>query len=452
MVGSGEILRDEQIYLAHKCANPEKYAPPAETLTEEGAARLKKYKPTDVQLQVWDDLCHVAPTLSFTRPAKYMYRSVAQFGAWALARAQRRGIDIMDDDEISVISSDSTTEAEDDTPSQKPAPTPGNVGKAGDPLPRFRNHMIRQRVTRHGVTHPLAPESEIPGCCVAPETIGKIKEGPVRKWLGVKRQWDSRFASAKAKVHKRAISDMVVGYQPAAPGENPPPTALAGRIRKDEDFSERRSKRKSLGLAIWSLWGSKHDEETVLREERAEEEQKGHNKSEEPEKSEKDTTNRGRDGEDTSPFPEAEQPVRPPSVSQDNRSRSRRRTVVDEHQTESGAIDEDTPVNQLLQLRKEKESQGLAADYQKRPSMGGIAMPFSLHKEADTASMMTLNSGTGPVPGSRPMSPDTMRESMQSTRDPNAVADDSKPAEQGTTLENKANLENGQTKASGPVE
>ena len=92
MVGGGEILRDEQIYLAHKCANPPKYSLPESTMSETAKAELAQYKPTDVQLQVWDDLCHVAPTLSFTRPAKYMYRSIAQFGAWALARAQKRGI------------------------------------------------------------------------------------------------------------------------------------------------------------------------------------------------------------------------------------------------------------------------------------------------------------------------------------------------------------------------
>lgn len=80
MVGGGEVLRDEQIYLAHKCANPSQYLPPDSNLDERARAQIAKYKPTDVQLQVWDDLCHVAPTLSFTRPAKYMYRAVAQFG------------------------------------------------------------------------------------------------------------------------------------------------------------------------------------------------------------------------------------------------------------------------------------------------------------------------------------------------------------------------------------
>ncbi|KAK0385394.1 hypothetical protein NLU13_7870 [Sarocladium strictum] len=452
MVGGGEILRDEQIYLAHKCANPEKYAPPAETLTAEGAEKLKKYKPTDVQLQVWDDLCHVAPTLSFTRPAKYMYRSVAQFGAWALARAQHRGIEIIDDDQISVISSDSTTEAEDETPSQKPAPTPGNVGKAGDPLPRFRNHMIRQRVTRHGVTYPLAPESELPGCCMAPESIGKIKEGPVRKWLGVKRQWDSRYASTKAKVYKRTIEDMVVGYVPAAPGDKPPPTALAGRIRKDEDFKER-SRRKSIGLAIWSLWGSKHDEETVEREIKAEEAEHEQPplKSEATERAKGETTDQEQRGEDTTPFPEAEQPVNPPFVSHDNRSRSRRRTVVDEHQTEDGVADEDTPVHQLLELRKEREAaQGLTLDYEKRPHMDGIAMPFSLNKEADTASMMTLNSGMSPAPGSRAMSPDPARESLQAARaDTRLPADQAEPWSAGTALQNEPLGENGESKLTG---
>lgn len=113
MVGGGEILRDEQIYLAHKCANPSKYLPPEEILDDKAREQIKQYKPTDVQLQVWDDLCHVAPTLSFTRPAKYMYRSVAQFGAWALARAQKTEIEILDDDDISVISmSTSDSDAE----------------------------------------------------------------------------------------------------------------------------------------------------------------------------------------------------------------------------------------------------------------------------------------------------------------------------------------------------
>jgi acetyl esterase/lipase len=117
LTGGGEMLRDEQIYLAHKAANPAKY-PPGDAFLDESPHdhnrnQVNRWKPTDVQLQVWDDLCHVAPTLSFTRPAKYMYRSVAQFGAWALARAQKTEIEILDDDDVSVISHSSSSDDED---------------------------------------------------------------------------------------------------------------------------------------------------------------------------------------------------------------------------------------------------------------------------------------------------------------------------------------------------
>jgi len=117
LTGGGEMLRDEQIYLAHKAANPAKY-PPGDAFLDESAHdhnrnQINRWKPTDVQLQVWDDLCHVAPTLSFTRPAKYMYRSIAQFGAWTLARAQKTEIEILDDDDVSIISkSDSSDSGE----------------------------------------------------------------------------------------------------------------------------------------------------------------------------------------------------------------------------------------------------------------------------------------------------------------------------------------------------
>jgi acetyl esterase/lipase len=115
LVGGGELLRDEQVYIAHKAANPAKY-PPGDVFLddvphEHGRNHIKQWKPTDVQLQVWDDLCHVVPTLSFTKPAKYMFRSISQFGAWALARAQKTEIEIVDDDAVSVISkSDSDSE------------------------------------------------------------------------------------------------------------------------------------------------------------------------------------------------------------------------------------------------------------------------------------------------------------------------------------------------------
>ncbi|CAJ0548155.1 Ff.00g049090.m01.CDS01 [Fusarium sp. VM40] len=410
MVGGGEILRDEQIYMAHKCANPAKYAPPEEALTPEGKALLERYKPTDVQLQVWDDLCHVAPTLSFTRPAKYMYRSVAQFGAWVLARAQKRGIEILDDDDISVISESGSDSDSKEKPPKTPETDksdlvlePGYVGKAGDPLPPFKNHMIRQRVTRHGATMPLAPETELVACCVEPASVGVVKEGTVKKWLAMKNDWDHRYASAKAKVHKKMVSDMAVGYHSYGPGECPPPTALAGRRRVDSKLVEGSKKQqKSWGLAMWSLWGSKHDEMTVEREKKA---------ASQPET--RVATNA--DGEGARSFADIERQDRPPLNSNRSRSRSHRRTVTDENQTGSQFFTQDMPVAHLIEQRKEQEAARpslLSPDFApetgvagKRPFLDGIALPFSLNKDAETASMMTLQSNATPFPGSRPMSP-----------------------------------------------
>lgn len=408
MVGGGEILRDEQIYMAHKCANPAKYAPPEGAMTEAAREALKQFKPTDVQLQVWDDLCHVAPTLSFTRPAKYMYRSIAQFGAWALARAQKRGIEIMDDDDISVISGSDTEVGDEEVTrkGKKETYAPGQVGKAGDPLPPFKNHMIRQRVTRHGATLPLDPETKLAGCCMEAASVGVIKEPTVKKWLETKSQWDSKYATAKAKVHRKMVKDMVAGYQGIGSGEYPPPSALAGRRRVDSEMKESK-RQKSLGLAMWSLWGSKHDEMTVEREQKATE--KSEIQIATPAEGHGARTYSEIDDQDPAPYP-----------GNASRSRSRRKTVVDENQTGGAQVDENTFMAELIELRKEKEAAhpdlfspnyvaetGVAG---KRPYLDGIALPFSLNKEAETASMMTLHSTGTPLPGSRPMSPAILRD------------------------------------------
>lgn len=273
LTGGGEILRDEQIYLAHKAANPKRYRleGPYHAQYDPGDEILNKHGATDVQLQVWDDLCHVAPTLSFTRPAKFMYRSVAQFGAWALARAQRRSIEITEDDDLSIISSgpetDSTSSTNLGKPNARSLATGASVGKAGDPLPAFKYHMIRQRVDRHGVIYPMEPECELTALQMPASDVGVIKSGPVRKWLAVKKEWDMRYAPEKRKVQKRRIKEMFEdGFGSFGDGERPPRSALAGWRKKadmDSDFGKRK---KSWGMMLWSVWGSKHDESTIRRE------------------------------------------------------------------------------------------------------------------------------------------------------------------------------------------
>jgi acetyl esterase/lipase len=342
LTGGGEILRDEQIYLAHKAANPEKYAPCDAYLDQYDPNRtlIHKYKPTNVQLQVWEDLCHVAPTLSFTRPAKFMYRSVAQFGAWVLARAQNTSIEITDDDDVSIISSGSDTDSEIKRPSDKFANVKIKehevelVGKAGDPLPAFKEHMIRQLVDRNGVIQPLAPAAELPAMQMPASDIGVVKPGPVRKWLEARMEWDRKYAREKGKVQKQRIKEMAQGGSEGfGAGEQPPPSALAGR-RKTYEIGEER-KKKSYGLMMWSMFGSKHDQHTIQREEsiiqKDERDKRKASYAKLPGPKVEDTAaDRAKSG------PDAKGNLFPPSTEDTSKTRSRRRTitVTDAGQTE----------------------------------------------------------------------------------------------------------------------
>ena len=281
-VGGAELLRDEQIYLAHKAANPRQYPPSEAVMDQYDPQRtvLNQYPGTDVQLQVWEDLCHVPHTLSFTRPAKYMYRSVAQFGAWALARAQNRSIEILDDDAISIISEGENADeygkgsqdsfgsigADGVSSSQFKLTSIGAVGKAGDDLPPFKDHMIRQRINRHGTIFPLPRVSEIACLHLDRNTIGAIKTGPVRKWLAKSAENEQKFASEIKKLQKKKLKEMK-DYDKMESGEHPPAAALVNRRIKGSVAGEKK-KGKSWGLAMWSGWGSSHDESTIQREEK----------------------------------------------------------------------------------------------------------------------------------------------------------------------------------------
>lgn len=422
LTGGGEVLRDEQIYLAHKAANPAKYPPGEAYLDEYPEARdlIAKWKPTHVQLQVWDDLCHVAPTLSFTRPAKYMYRSIAQFGAWVLARAQKTEIQIMDDDEVSIISSGSDTESEEVLKPKQTKTTMKNgvaqggtvqndqVGRAGEPLPSFKNHMIRQRVDRHGRIFPLDPPSSLPALQMSSNEIGVIKPGPVQKWLNAKKEWDTKYAREKRKVQKQRAKELAKGYQDFGDDEVPPPSALAGR--RSLGMPKEEKKGRSWGMSLWALWGSSHDEHAMNREEKAD----------------KDITKSTaveNDGGNANPAGAKQTRVM-------SRSRSRRQGISDTGQAD-GDVDENTSAAELERRGEEKaptdwvpsESNHLSpsvivSDYSTmepndqdaseslgpnagRPKSEGIAFPFKLSThlvDGDrNASTLTLESQAGIV-------------------------------------------------------
>lgn len=278
LTGGGELLRDEQIFLAHKAANPRKFPPSEAHLDEYPEARdaIEKWKPTDVQLQVWDDLCHVAPTLSFTRPAKYMYRSIAQFSAWALARAQSTSIQIPDDDEVSLISSGSdeadyfsNNESLQEQSTTKSRAThvsstkTEHIGKAGMPLPAFKNHMIRQRVDRHGTIYPLEPVANLSALQVPLDEIGVIKPGPVMKHIEAMDKWNSKYGKQRKKIQVRRMKDNAHGLATIGNEEVPPPSALAGRRSRNSPEQREGKKGRSWAMSLWSIWGSSHDEKTV---------------------------------------------------------------------------------------------------------------------------------------------------------------------------------------------
>ncbi|KAF3925805.1 hypothetical protein ABW20_dc0102181 [Dactylellina cionopaga] len=304
LVGGSEVLRDEQIYFAHKAANPRKYPPPSHVATAQQLGALNRWKRgTDVVLQVFDDCCHVTPTLAFTKPAKYMYRSIAKFGDWLFAReallATARnantsasasvpdtatppleGVDIIalsgilepgeqlfsqdggqivkGDDTISVISSSSSTSSDSDGENTPTSPTSRGhhiarkLSNAAAPatydVPAFNNHMI--------------------GC---------IKPEPVRRWMEGKKMWDSKYAKAKKRVQAQRAKEIVEGgylaFEDDGSGvlEKPPPSALAGRRRKQGEVVPGRGFKPSYGLKLWSMIGSKQDAKTIATEEKKEE-------------------------------------------------------------------------------------------------------------------------------------------------------------------------------------
>ncbi|KAI9807582.1 MAG: hypothetical protein M1825_005522 [Sarcosagium campestre] len=421
LTGGGEVLRDEQIYLAHKAANPTKYPPGDAYLDLDATARetISKWKGTYVQLQVWEDCCHVTPTLSFTRPAKFMYRSAAQFGAWALARAQKTDIDIQDDGDVSVISSGSDTSLSADSAGAKPTVQPSGtaataqVGRAGDPLPPFRNHMIRERVDRNGNIYALEPASSLPALQVPAAEIGVIKPGPVGRWMKAKQEWDTKFARQKRSVQQARAKEMEAGYQSFGNDEVPPPSALAGR--RGKEVAEEAKKGRSWGMSLWSVWGSKHDEKTIAREEKADRDPA----------TEKTTTTVKANGENGTLAHSSDPKSKHDTTS---RSRSRRRVVSDAGQTsaaDTNGIDsrlddkskstlQDNHDSSATETSTEVAARSKSPTSSKAPTIGGsteksasgrpyhdgIAYPFKLARPAGpetNPSTITLTSTAGAV-------------------------------------------------------
>lgn len=190
LVGDGEVLRDEILYLAHKAANPRAY-PLNEALMAEfpinqvQAARWSD-TPTQVHLQLYDEQCHVFPLFLYTHAARYAFRGMASFIKHVTGAPHATSSDI--------------ARAVGAAPSGKNRYS----GKVPLERPQFdRGHMIRERVAMNGDIRPMEPPSYFQALRMAPASVGTIKPSTYRRFQKGHTIWDTRYASEAKRVRRR---------------------------------------------------------------------------------------------------------------------------------------------------------------------------------------------------------------------------------------------------------
>lgn len=242
MCGGAELLRDEIIYVAHKAANPQKYPPMDAYLDRDPRQRkaLKEYAPTTVHLQVYDECCHVTPTIAMCRPAKYMYRAIANFSLWALARfegAQQADIaKMLQEMHLIYEKSDglSDSDASDSAVQALKKKQDLPEVKVSGVEPAYFDNMIRERVSLYGQIRQMEPVAEIEALHLDPTEIGTIKPGPVGKFMAARGAHDRRYRKRKAKIQRQRAREYAHAERDGFAigdfqGDKPPPAALAGR-------------------------------------------------------------------------------------------------------------------------------------------------------------------------------------------------------------------------------
>lgn len=280
MGGSAELLRDEIVYVAHKAANPKQYPPMEEYLDrdERQRASLNQYPPTMVHLQMYDDCCHVTPTIAMCRPAKYMYRAIANFSLWALARqgaSQQQDIAEMLQSLNLVYTantgtSDSESEDTDSIKANRATHESLPEVKVSGVEPVYQDNMIRERVSIYGLIRPMEPVSEIEALHLDPTEIGTIKPGPVGKFMRARGAHDRKYRKRKAKLQRQRAREYARAEREGFAigdfkGDKPPPAALAGRasLAEAEKISKASQGSKSGGLinTLFSIVSGSRDKD-----------------------------------------------------------------------------------------------------------------------------------------------------------------------------------------------
>ncbi|SCZ98254.1 BZ3500_MvSof-1268-A1-R1_Chr3-2g06251 [Microbotryum saponariae] len=287
IAGSAELLRDEIIYIAHKAAAPQRY-PPSQAVLDAYPSQRKHletdYPPTLVQLQVFDGAAHVTTTLSITEPAKYMYRACANFGLWAIARANKGStrshntshassvIELAEVvDNISLGSEDESSDSDAESVLGEGEVATGSV-RIGGHIGHFHHHLIRQRVAVNGRVRPLEPEADLPALQMSPEAVGNLHPEPVRKWLDKRAQFDKKYAKDLAKYRRIRTEDRQIAESSGFlmgefTGERPPLTSLAGfhdvKLARETARSVDEIGDVNLALAAWNSVSVAPDEEVA---------------------------------------------------------------------------------------------------------------------------------------------------------------------------------------------
>lgn len=311
--GSSELLIDEIVYISHKAWSPSAYPPSSATLStypSQSIALAKNYPPTNVHLSVYDGTAHVTPTLSITRPAKFMYRQCADFGLWALKIREKKderreahehglsnganvkkgsldsGSHITPQDaaagaEEAVMEEDLTTspnlsDNESETSSISSSSSldvssiPSHFILINGSEPPFKNHMVRERVSFAGLTRPMEPISQIDALHLPVDTIGVPKIGPLKKWATKRGEWDSKYGKKLEKWNKIKKDDeqSSVGQVWRA-GDKPPKGSVAGWKDLDRaklaaaSADEGGKKEGNLAMEAWNRVSMKPDESGV---------------------------------------------------------------------------------------------------------------------------------------------------------------------------------------------
>ncbi|KAH8115380.1 alpha/beta-hydrolase [Phellopilus nigrolimitatus] len=254
IASDAEVLRDEIIYSAHKAAHPERYLvkPEARHLYPKLEGIEKRYGPTQVHLQVYDQTAHVLPVLfSFCTPAKFCFRAIALFCKYitgtliapatngiadaspnskhsnrrSLSLGVSRRTSLLITKRRSTYSARSSTEprqaqlagnATDEPPCRASessihsstssrlnaiaASQPEGIQYAGNPVVYLRtkttsspfvDNMIRERVSIRGELRALEAECDLAAC-----TMSR------RRYLEGRKKWDEKYARTIKAIRK----------------------------------------------------------------------------------------------------------------------------------------------------------------------------------------------------------------------------------------------------------